>query len=264
MKTCHCFGNRYYDSENSVWLSVDPLADLYPMLSPYAYVANNPVMFFDPDGNIIALVVTSMANKPGAGKFGHMAIIVGNDDIGYHIFSLEDPTGPAKNYIKDFERIYEGKVAWPESYASSQYVYYSHSEKHLEELFEYMANNAPGVFNIGEDKGNGYDRVLALNNVTADEESEFLKYMQSRSEDDGFVYEFATNNCASFSMNMINENFGDIINDKTVIDIPNREFDKISKDTQNWDIIRDIKSSKSLNDIKFEHELILGSEGHDI
>ena len=34
----------------SVWLSVDPLADRYPSLTPYAMVANNPVMLYDPDG----------------------------------------------------------------------------------------------------------------------------------------------------------------------------------------------------------------------
>lgn len=44
------FGARYYDSDISVWLSVDPLADKYPMISPYAYVLNNPILFFDPDG----------------------------------------------------------------------------------------------------------------------------------------------------------------------------------------------------------------------
>ncbi len=35
------------------WLSVDPLADKYPSLSPYAYCANNPVMLVDPDGRDI-------------------------------------------------------------------------------------------------------------------------------------------------------------------------------------------------------------------
>jgi RHS repeat-associated protein len=43
-------GARYLDSELSVWLSVDPLADKYPSLSPYMYTAGNPVIFVDPDG----------------------------------------------------------------------------------------------------------------------------------------------------------------------------------------------------------------------
>ena len=45
------FGARYYDSDlMTAWLSVDPLADKYPGLSPYAYCAWNPVRLVDPDG----------------------------------------------------------------------------------------------------------------------------------------------------------------------------------------------------------------------
>jgi RHS repeat-associated protein len=44
------FGARYYDSGLSIWLSVDPMSDKYPNLTPYNYCANNPVMFVDPDG----------------------------------------------------------------------------------------------------------------------------------------------------------------------------------------------------------------------
>ena len=33
------------------WLSVDPMADKYPNISPYAYCAWNPVKLVDPDGN---------------------------------------------------------------------------------------------------------------------------------------------------------------------------------------------------------------------
>ncbi len=39
-----------YDSDISVWLSVDPLADKYPSMSAYMYTAGNPVMLVDPDG----------------------------------------------------------------------------------------------------------------------------------------------------------------------------------------------------------------------
>ena len=34
----------------SIWLSVDPLSDKYPHLSPYVYCADNPVKYIDPDG----------------------------------------------------------------------------------------------------------------------------------------------------------------------------------------------------------------------
>ena len=45
------FGARYMDYElMTMWLSVDPLADKYPSISPYAYCAWNPVKLIDPDG----------------------------------------------------------------------------------------------------------------------------------------------------------------------------------------------------------------------
>ncbi len=47
----HYYGARYYDSEVLTgWLSVDPMADKYPSISPYAYCAWNPVKLVDPDG----------------------------------------------------------------------------------------------------------------------------------------------------------------------------------------------------------------------
>jgi RHS repeat-associated protein len=45
------FGARYYDCDLSgLFLSVDPMADKYPSISPYAYCAWNPVKLVDPDG----------------------------------------------------------------------------------------------------------------------------------------------------------------------------------------------------------------------
>ncbi len=47
------YGARYYNPRVSQWLSVDPLALKYPNISPYVYVANNPINAIDPDGRDI-------------------------------------------------------------------------------------------------------------------------------------------------------------------------------------------------------------------
>ena len=45
------FGARYYSSDLSIWLSVDPMSDKYPSTSPYAYCRNNPIILVDPNGS---------------------------------------------------------------------------------------------------------------------------------------------------------------------------------------------------------------------
>ena len=50
------FGSRYYSSDLSIWLSVDPMSDKYPSLSPYTYCANNPIKLVDPNGEEIWIV----------------------------------------------------------------------------------------------------------------------------------------------------------------------------------------------------------------
>ena len=44
------YGARYQDPKLGIFISVDPLAEKHPEYSSYAYVANNPVKFIDPDG----------------------------------------------------------------------------------------------------------------------------------------------------------------------------------------------------------------------
>ena len=44
---------RYYNSDLSIWLSVDPMSDKYLSTSPYTYCANNPVKLVDPNGKEI-------------------------------------------------------------------------------------------------------------------------------------------------------------------------------------------------------------------
>lgn len=44
-----------YDPQLGKWHNIDPLSELYMTISPYNYVANNPVIFVDPDGQKINL-----------------------------------------------------------------------------------------------------------------------------------------------------------------------------------------------------------------
>ena len=44
------FGSRYYSSDLSIWLSVDPMSDKYPHQSNYVYCSNNPIRLVDPNG----------------------------------------------------------------------------------------------------------------------------------------------------------------------------------------------------------------------
>ena len=65
------FGARYYDSDLMTgWLSVDPLADKYPSLSPYAYCANNPVRLVDPDGRVVSPIYDTDGNFLGTDDNG--------------------------------------------------------------------------------------------------------------------------------------------------------------------------------------------------
>ncbi|SNS40631.1 RHS repeat domain-containing protein, partial [Dokdonia pacifica] len=44
------FGARNYDASLGRWMNIDPMADLYVDMSPYHNVANNPIIFIDPEG----------------------------------------------------------------------------------------------------------------------------------------------------------------------------------------------------------------------
>ncbi|WP_281323316.1 DUF6443 domain-containing protein [Flavobacterium aestivum] len=52
------YGARLYDPADCTWWGIDPLAEKFSSLSPYAYVANNPTNAIDPDGRDIIFIVT--------------------------------------------------------------------------------------------------------------------------------------------------------------------------------------------------------------
>jgi RHS repeat-associated protein len=100
------YGARYYDPKVSVpalspvegWLSVDPHADRYPSISPYAFVANNPLIYIDPDG--------MAAKPPTEGEF----------EVGY-VHTDADGTWKM-NEDKKWEP--QGETPWEDDYSLAE------------------------------------------------------------------------------------------------------------------------------------------------
>ena len=89
------FGARYMDYElMTMWLSVDPLADKYQSISPYAYCAWNPVKLVDLDGMEIDDTPTKkkkyeIANSNNRQKFSKISW---GETSG--LYPMKDPSDP--------------------------------------------------------------------------------------------------------------------------------------------------------------------------
>jgi len=97
------FGSRYYSSDLSVWLSVDPMASKYPSLSPYVYCKNSPIVLFDPDGED-AVYIAFPDYKITVGKkqykhLGHAGVLLIDNKTGltkYYEYGRYDKEGKGK------------------------------------------------------------------------------------------------------------------------------------------------------------------------
>ncbi len=57
------YGARWLDVETGRWSTIDPLAENYASMSPFNYVANNPISNIDPDGRRIIMSNAIEANN---------------------------------------------------------------------------------------------------------------------------------------------------------------------------------------------------------
>ena len=95
------YSARYFDPALPRFTTVDPLAEKYPSISPYAYCANNPVRFIDPTG----MMYGDFLDERGR--------IIGNDGIDdnkLYVVKNESLSRSDKNSTKDFIRDNSGNT----------------------------------------------------------------------------------------------------------------------------------------------------------
>lgn len=105
------FGARYYDSDLSgLFMSVDPMSDKYPNISPYIYCAWNPIRFADPDGNERIVVSGGEYDgerykynfiEPAITKLKELKAIAGSEPITWLVASA----GYSESDMADFKRV---------------------------------------------------------------------------------------------------------------------------------------------------------------
>ena len=123
----HYYGARYYWSELwNGWLSVDPMADKYPSLSPYNYCAWNPVVFVDPNGMIIDSASVSENIKTlltTSSAFADAYETLSNDQDNIYSFNvwgtsaIEDGRKIDGNLLYDGEKVIINHIEMDDNYA---------------------------------------------------------------------------------------------------------------------------------------------------
>ena len=172
------FGARYLDHElMTMWLSVDPMADKYPSISPYAYCAWNPVKLVDPQGMDIweldkkGIVVTHTENE--------------NADV----FYIVDDNGCRINDIElslEYGSVVFFESKYDDSFKEQIDVYELLGDENGTRLFEFLADNTDvewSHYQLGESGEDGFN-VLSTTHLEGCDKTPFRK-----------IKEFKENGC---------------------------------------------------------------------
>ena len=79
---------RHYHPTLSICLSVDPMSDKYPGVSPYAYCGNNPIVLKNPNGDSLINFYKQIVIN--AQEIYNMAVSQNQPDLSHETKVLEE------------------------------------------------------------------------------------------------------------------------------------------------------------------------------
>jgi len=146
----HYYGARYYNSNLSIWLSVDSKADAFPQATPYNAFLNNPIMMIDPGGDSTYAL---SANGRITGVDGK---VYGSDDNPMDRIVAEngDHLDVTQGFLENFsgER-QDGDVRQASSGSASE----------IYEAFKFLADNSSTEWGAFRDDNDNYHLVTKYN-----------------------------------------------------------------------------------------------------
>jgi RHS repeat-associated protein len=148
------FGARIYDPRLGKWLSLDPLMEKYPALSPYNFCANNPIIFIDVDGKDFLLSTNYTYDGTASPTSIHQ--------LGVTSLNSSSPLALAYNTTtKEFDFTLNVNVKFTSNFTSSgggsmekenpglYREVNAHENGHVQQFFEAAKKNTSVTINVG-------------------------------------------------------------------------------------------------------------------
>ena len=195
------YGFRIYDNRLSRFLSVDPLAGKFPMLTPYQFSSNTPISAVDLDGKEAYIVVfpdykisTPVGKIGGLGHAGSLIINPKSGDAYYVEYGRYDKA--AKGVVRVLNEVHKiGTVHFDEKGLPTK-----------ESLSKIM-----GL--VSKEAGHGGRIEAAEIKITDQEFDKMLEYQKAKLKENDDPnrkpYTLESHNCGTFSCAVVSENKDD-------------------------------------------------------